>query len=296
LIPATPDEAARREVEEETGHRIDGELSPVDQSQGDVEFSTFAHKLPAPYEPRLNDEHSEHVWAHPSKPPQPLHPGVAATLSRLNGAKAEDKYAPAMDSFAFDRGSVRSYDVDGRLHLSATNISKSNVCEYLGREIPGADELGLDLSRKYRLWRHPDELAKAAPTFNNIPVLSRHVPVSAEDYQPDLVIGSTGTDATFDKPYLKNSLVIWAKDAITGVEREIKKELSSAYRYKPDFTPGTTPDGERFDAVMRSIVGNHVAVVTDGRAGPDVVVADSADEILWSRIEQALNTILLTKA
>ena len=86
----TPEEAARREVEEETGHRIDGELSPVDHSQGDVEFSTFAHKLPAPYAPRLNDEHSEHTWAHPSKPPQPLHPGVAATLNRIKGAHAQD--------------------------------------------------------------------------------------------------------------------------------------------------------------------------------------------------------------
>ena len=198
----------------------------------------------------------------------------------------------SMDTLALDRNpSNRSYDADNRLHVSTTPISKANVCEYLGREIPGADELGLDPARRYRLWRHPEELAKAAPTFNNIPVLSRHVPVSAEDYQPEIVIGSTGTDAVFDKPYLKNSLVIWAKDAIDGIEREVKKELSSAYRYKPDMTPGTTPSGEKFDGIMRSIVGNHVAVVQDGRAGPDVVVADSSDELLWARLEHALNTV-----
>ena len=191
---------------------------------------------------------------------------------------------------------MRFRDVDGRLHVSKTNLSKSNVCEYIGREIPDADSLGLDLSKRYLLWRNPNELAKAVPTFNNIPVLSRHVPVSAEDHQPDIVIGSTGTDASFEEPYLKNSLVIWVKDAIDGIESSSKKELSSAYRYKPDMTPGITPEGERFDGVMRSIVANHVAIVRDGRAGPDVVVADSADELLWSRIDQALNAILLTKA
>ena len=51
------------------------------------------------------------------------------------------------------------------------------------------------------------------------------------------------------------------------------KELSCAYRYDPDFTQGTY-DGQRYDFVMRNIRGNHVALVEEGRAGPDVVVAD----------------------
>jgi 8-oxo-dGTP pyrophosphatase MutT (NUDIX family) len=284
----TPDAAARREVEEETGHRIEGELSHADHTNESVSFDTFAHQLPQRFEPRLNDEHSEHVWADPKQPPEPLHPGVRATLEKLHG-EAKDCGRPAMDaSLAFDRSSVRTYDADKRLHVSSTPISKSNVCEYLGREIPGAEELGLDPSKRYRLWRHPAELAKAAPTFNNIPVLSRHVPVSAEDHKPEDVIGSTGTDAEFLKPYLKNSLVIWAKSAIDDVEREAKRELSSAYRYRADMTPGKTPDGEVFDGVMRDIVGNHVAIVQTGRAGHDVVVADSAEELMWARLEHAL--------
>ena len=40
-------------------------------------------------------------------------------------------------------------------------------------------------------------------------------------------------------------------------------------------TPGESPDGEAYDGVMRDIVGNHVALVETGRAGPDVVVGDS---------------------
>jgi hypothetical protein len=49
------------------------------------------------------------------------------------------------------------------------------------------------------------------------------VPVTADDQKPDLVIGSTGTDAAFELPFLCNSLVFWARDAIEDVETEIKK-------------------------------------------------------------------------
>jgi hypothetical protein len=107
----------------------------------------------------------------------------------------------APHGLAFDRASVRTYDRDGRLHVEITNISKAAVNPYIGREIPDYKALGLDPDRVYKLLRDPDELAKAAPTFNNIPLLSRHKAVTADDHQPDLVIGSTGTDAAFEAPY-----------------------------------------------------------------------------------------------
>jgi uncharacterized protein len=183
--------------------------------------------------------------------------------------------AEARHGLAFDRASVRTYDRDGRLHVQVTNISKAAVNPYIGREIPDYKALGVDPDRVYQLLRDPDELAKAADTFNNVPLLSRHVPVTADDHKPDLVIGSTGTDAEFDAPHLRNSLVIWARDAIDDVESEVKKQLSSAYRYRADMTPGTY-EGQPYDGVMRDIVGNHVALVREGRAGSDVVVGDAA--------------------
>ena len=180
------------------------------------------------------------------------------------------------DGFAFDRAaaSMRTYDLDGRLHVAQSNISKANVCDYNGSEIPDYQSLGLDPNRVYKLLRDPVELESAAATFNNIPLLSQHVPVSADDHQPDLVVGSTGTDAKFVAPYLTNSLVIWVQDAIDAIENETQKELSCAYRYRADMTPGSYI-GERYDGVMRNIIGNHVAVIPEGRAGSDVMVADS---------------------
>ena len=176
-------------------------------------------------------------------------------------------------TFALDATS-RRYDVDGRLHVTACNISKANVCGYYGAEIPGWESLGLNPDRLYQLYRDAGELAKAAPTFNNLQLLQKHVAVNAVDPQADQVVGSTGTDAEWHAPYLRNSLVIWDAVAIARVEIGEQKEISCGYRYVPDMTPGVA-DGVAFDGRMTQIVGNHVALVEVGRAGPDVVVGDS---------------------
>lgn len=177
-------------------------------------------------------------------------------------------------AFAFDRASVRTYDADGMLHVSSTPISKANVCVYYGKEIPDAEKLGLIPDKAYRLLRDPEELRKAAPTFNNKPVLNKHLPFTIVNPPKESIVGSTGTDARFEAPYLYNSMGIHDLDSIMGVETERQKEISSSYRYRLDLTPGEY-EGEAYDGVMRDIVCNHVAIVPSGRAGPDVFVYDS---------------------
>jgi hypothetical protein len=177
---------------------------------------------------------------------------------------------------AYDRmGSVRTFDEDGRLHIEMTPISKANICEYLGREIPRGEELGLDANRRYRLYRDPAELKKAADSFNRVPVLQEHRSVTAADPRRELVIGSTGENARFEAPYLMNSMVVWDGDMIDRIKTGTQREISSAYAYDVDMTPGEI-DGEPYDGRMKDIRGNHVALVEKGRAGPDVMVADSA--------------------
>lgn len=187
---------------------------------------------------------------------------------------------------AMDRApSVRSFDADGRLHVVRSNISKANVCPYLGREIPEWESLGLDGDAVYQLLRHPEELAKAAPTFNNLQVLSEHVPVTAwddESHMAELTVGSLGTDAAFDGEYLANSMVVWARRSIDGITTDEQRELSSAYRYRADMTPGVY-NGVAYDGIMRDIIGNHVALVFEGRAGPDVLVGDEQPMAIKSK-------------
>ena len=196
------------------------------------------------------------------------------------------------DVIALDKSSVRSIDADGRMHIAISNISKANVCGYMGREIPGAEKLGLDMGRTYQLLRDPQELEKAASTFNNVPLLDEHIPVSADEPHKSKVVGSTGTDAEFDGEYLKNSLVVWDAAAIAGINTGEQKELSAAYRYVADMTPGVY-QGVPYDGVMRQIVGNHVALVKAGRAGADVVVGDSLPmELIPMKIKKGMTGVV----
>jgi hypothetical protein len=176
---------------------------------------------------------------------------------------------------ALDRAGVRSFDVDGRLHVSVANISKAAVNPYAGSEIPDWESLGLDPDRQYQLFRDPNELAKAGSTFRNLQILSRHIPVDADAHQPDLTVGSVGSDVRFVNPYLQASLVFWSRDAIDGIQSGRKKELSAAYRYDAVMVPGIF-NGVRYDGSMTNIRGNHLATVETGRAGSDVVVGDTA--------------------
>ncbi|MBS4773123.1 MAG: DUF2213 domain-containing protein [Proteobacteria bacterium] len=178
---------------------------------------------------------------------------------------------------AYDKhslNSVRHYDENGFLHVDVCNITKEQVAPYYGREIPGSQELGLIPDKIYYGYRPFEEIEKAADTFNNLPLLSEHVEDGADKKNQHLRVGSLGTNAAAQEPYLTNSLAVYDEKAIKDIESGEKKELSSAYRYDPVFKPGFF-DGQRYDFRMENIRGNHVALVKEGRAGSDVVVADS---------------------
>ncbi len=197
-----------------------------------------------------------------------------AIRAREFGGASDGRQKPATELLAFDRESVRRFDRDGRLHVEVANISKATVNDYLGRDVPRWRELGLDPARHYALLRSPEALAKAAPTFNNIPILDRHVPHTADQPRQGDTIGTTGSDCRFEAPYLRASLAFWVGGAIDDVVGDERRQLSCSYHYRPVVEAGTY-EGRPYDIRMEDIVGNHVALVEEGRAGPDVMVGDS---------------------
>lgn len=180
-------------------------------------------------------------------------------------------------TLAFDRESARTLDTDGRMHVAKCRISKANVCPYYGKEIPNFQALGLAADRVYMLYRHPDELAKSANTFRNLQLLIKHDAVNANDAKTEITAGTVGSEVSFDGMYLvADHLTVWTREGIDFIETEERRELSSSYRYRADMTAGRTPEGVAYDGIMRDIKGNHVALVREGRAGPDVIVSDAA--------------------
>jgi uncharacterized protein len=188
-------------------------------------------------------------------------------IKRINERKR-----PAQD-MALD-ASARTIDTDGRMHIDRSHISKAAVNPYYGFEIPNAEMLGLDPQKIYYLFRSPEELSKGADTFARLPILSKHIPVSADSPRQDLIVGSIGSEVNFLDPYLDADVCIWDAKAIAGIETETVREFSCAYHYVPLMTPGKY-NGERYDGIMTQIRGNHLALVEAGRAGSDVLAADS---------------------
>jgi 8-oxo-dGTP pyrophosphatase MutT (NUDIX family) len=80
----TPEETARREIHEEIGDYTFDSMSEFDDQVDDngLGFTTYVVPVGEDFEPKLNDEHTEHKWAGLHDLPQPLHPGVKATIDR----------------------------------------------------------------------------------------------------------------------------------------------------------------------------------------------------------------------
>lgn len=183
-----------------------------------------------------------------------------------------------MNRLVYDRSpvdSVRTIDDNGYLHVGISNITKEQVAPYLGSEIPGFEKLGLKPDEIYSVYRPASELSKPATveSLNGIPVLLKHAEDSAEAPASNRV-GSTGTDAKWEPPYLTNSLHIQDADAIRRINDGTMREISMGYFYTPVLRHGEF-EGEPYDVVMTDISCNHVALVEEGRAGHDVSVKDS---------------------
>ena len=182
------------------------------------------------------------------------------------------------DKYSFNTS--REIDpVNGYLRVTMSNISKAQIRPYLGREIPEYERFNLDPNKIYNVLCPKEELEKAAKTFNNLPLTREHIEVDVDDVPKDKIVGSLGDHATVDGKYLKNNLIIYDKKDIDMVLSGKRKELSCGYRYTPVQESGEY-EGQHYDFKMTDIIGNHVALVKQGRAGRDVMVADTSKGLL----------------
>ena len=195
-----------------------------------------------------------------------------------------------IEKIALDAQSKRTYDENGFLHVSISPLTRVQVAPYRGCEIPGWQELGLEPERVYRGYRPASELSKpeTIESVNGIPIQLAHHMDYADNPAKNTRVGSTGTDGAFHDPFLTNSLHIQDKNAIDRINDGSMRELSLAYRYKPVFTPGETPDGEKYDFVMTDISANHLALVDEGRAGHEVLVYDSKGGFMADNVDKTL--------
>lgn len=144
----------------------------------------------------------------------------------------------------------------------------------------GIQEYRLGNGQTRRELRPPEEVFDAASleSFAGVPVTLNHPPklLSAKDAQK-YSVGSVGEVVTPEDTKVRSSLAIHHADAISDVLSGRRAEVSCGYSCDLDETPGVW-NGQRYDAIQRNIRGNHVALVTKGRAGPDVRIRLDAED------------------
>ncbi|MGQ7947821.1 DUF2213 domain-containing protein [Providencia huashanensis] len=165
----------------------------------------------------------------------------------------------------------RTYDNNGWLEVTDNPISKVGVFDYLGAEIgaPVPDKI-------YRVLRPPEELASEATinSFKLTPFIIEHEMLGkhATPAEKKGIQGVIGENVYFDPPYLRANIKIFSDVALSNIDNG-KIDLSPGYRSKYEFTSGIY-EGQHYDVIQRHLRGNHLALVDEGRTGPDVAVQD----------------------
>lgn len=177
---------------------------------------------------------------------------------------------------AKDSESAREYDFNGWAEIQGNPISKVGVFPYTGAQI---NLPGLDPNKIYNVYRSEEELASenTINSFRLLPLTDEHAMLGSEDdglLPPEQkgVHGVIGQDVFYENGYLKGNLKIFSEKLANLIDNG-KKELSIGYRCEYDIQSGNY-DGTPYDVVQRKIVGNHIALVDEGRSGPDVSVLD----------------------
>ena len=170
---------------------------------------------------------------------------------------------------------ARRIDQNGWIEIARNPVTRVGVFEYSGAQLGLS---GLDAVRIFSVLRPPEELA--SPEFlaslSLLPIVDDHEMLGAgetpaEDYG---VHGAIGQDAAYDDD--AGMVVATIKLFSTALARLIragKKQLSLGYRCKYVYAPGTWR-GQAYDYIQRELRGNHLALVREGRMGPEVAVLD----------------------
>jgi len=161
---------------------------------------------------------------------------------------------------------------DGCL-VADVRAARVGIQTYLPSEAGAPDSFTGDMVRVYRPEDEVfsrDSMASfaAAPFTIDHPVQS----VTADNWR-QLGVGEVNGDVVRDGGFVRVPVIVRDAASVEKV-RTTHKQLSMGYSCTLDWTPGTTPDGQAYDAVQRNIRINHIAAVRAARGGAELKISD----------------------
>lgn len=169
---------------------------------------------------------------------------------------------------------------DGYL-VADVRTARTGIQDYAGYEVGKPNMPVVKIYRPADQVFSKDSLASYAhrPVTNDHPRSA----VTADNWK-DVAVGQIGDEVARDGEFVRIPLIVMDASAIAAIESG-KQELSAGYTCDLAFEPGTTPEGEHYDAIQKDIRINHVAIVQHGRAGSEARIGDGA----WG-IQPAIST------
>jgi uncharacterized protein len=166
--------------------------------------------------------------------------------------------------------------VDGGYLRAMPKIARTGIQLYHGKEC-GRPDL-----EKVRVYRPQDAVFSpdAVKSYTHLPVTLEHpgMPVSAANWKKHAV-GETGDEVLRDGNTVRVPMMLRDAAAIKAV-KEGKNQISVGYSCDLEWVDGVTPEGDRYDAVQTNIQGNHVAIVSTARGGPELKFGDKGDSAM----------------
>lgn len=173
------------------------------------------------------------------------------------------------DKIEFDDGAKVRQTSDGYL-VANPRVARMGIQLYSGAEV-GKPEM-----KVVRVFRPEAEVfdKDSMHSYAHKPFTNDHPPepVTADNWKK-YSAGDMGEDVARDGECIRVPVVMMDATAIQDFH-DGKRELSLGYSCELQWTPGTAPNGETYDAVQTSIRANHLALVKTARGGPQLRVGD----------------------
>lgn len=163
-------------------------------------------------------------------------------------------------------------DSNGFWVIKHNPISKVGVFPYMGRSI--SDDC--EPNKVYYVYRSADTLSQSVPTWDNPPkpFIDDHE-MLGEGFSKvdDRPVQGVISNPVFENDTLYADISVYSESLKDKIANG-KKELSLGYFCKYRKEKGVYK-GQAYDYVQEDMVGNHIALVDNGRCGSDVKVFDS---------------------
>lgn len=160
---------------------------------------------------------------------------------------------------------------DGRI-AAVARFARSGVYTYSGAEV-GKPHLS-----SVNVYRPEDEVfsqdAMASFAHKAITVGHPAQAVTADNWSAHSA-GWTEGKVARDGEFVEIPLMLADASAVKAYESGQARELSAGYTSELVWGDGVAPDGTSYQATMRQIRGNHIALVPQGRAGSHCRIGDS---------------------